>query len=195
MTSNREYKYDETRSTKKTPSLPIKNIATYASAVNKKTLSIVESGTTGYFLHIQSECIDKRPTVDELRVKLPDGGTITATHTALLNLPQLPMRARRAHIFPDIKHSLISINMLCEEGYMAIFDENNVYIVKDSEVMLHGYKDPVTRLYMVNITERTDTIRPKLNIKHLKNLGGVQNFSNNAYDIKKKRDLIKYYHK
>ena len=130
-----------TRTSLKTPTLPVKNMASYASAVHKKGLAIADSGTTGHFLQIQSECIDKRPTMEGVKVKLPDGGIITSTHTALLNLPQLPMKARRAHIFPDIKHSLISINMLCEEGYMAIFDENNVYIVKDSEVILHGYKD------------------------------------------------------
>ena len=78
---------------------------------------------------------------------------------------------------------------------MAIFDENNVYIVKSGEVILHGHKDPITRLYMVNITNNTTTIKPKLNIKHLENLGGVHNHTNNAYDITKKRDLIEYYHK
>ena len=78
---------------------------------------------------------------------------------------------------------------------MAIFDEENIYIVKDSKIMPHGCKDPVTRLYMVNITEGKDTIRPKLNIKHLKNLGSIHNFTNSVYDIKKKVDLIKYYHK
>ena len=53
---------------------------------------------------------------------------------------------------------------------MAIFDDENVYIVKDSKVMLHGFKDHVTILYMVNITEGKDTIQPRLNIKHMKNL-------------------------
>ena len=49
ITTDRENKYDETKSKKKTPSLPIQNIATYASAVNTKTLAITDSGTTGIF--------------------------------------------------------------------------------------------------------------------------------------------------
>ena len=76
---------------------------------------------------------------------------------------------------------------------MAIFDDKHVYIVKDSKVMLHGFKDNVTRLYMVNIIKVKDTIQPRLSIKHMK-IGGIHNFSNNAYDIKKKEDLISYYH-
>ena len=64
-----------------------------------------------------------------LQVKLPDSLVITSTHTALLDIPQLPMKARRAHLFPDITHALLSIIMLCDQGYMAIFDDEHVYII------------------------------------------------------------------
>ena len=108
---------------------------------------------TGYFFQIQSKCVDKGQTTEELQVKLSDGATITSTHTVLLDLPQLPMKARRAHIFPNIKHASLSISMLYEEGCMSIFDDEKVYIVKDGTVLLHGFKDKYTRLYMVNITK------------------------------------------
>ena len=47
-----------------------------------------------------------------MKVKLPGGRIIESTHTALLNIKQLPMKACRAHLFPDIKHALLSISML-----------------------------------------------------------------------------------
>ena len=41
-------------------------------------------------------------TNEGIDVKLPDGTSIKSTHTALLNLPQLPIEARTAHIFSRI---------------------------------------------------------------------------------------------
>ena len=77
---------------------------------------------------------------------------------------------------------------------MAIFDDQHVYIIKDGEVLLHGNRDPETNLYMVNITS-DDEVKLRLNIKHMENLGTIRNFSNNAYEIKAKKQLIMYYHR
>ena len=130
-----------------------------------------------------------------MQVKVPDRTIIKSTHTALLNIKQLPMKARRARLFPDIKHALLSISMLCDEGYMAIFDEEKVYIIKDSIVLFHGNREPRTNLYMVNISANEMKVQPKLSIKHIENLGGINEFANNAYKLKVKKDLITYYYK
>ena len=105
------------------------------------------------------------------------------------------MKVHMAHLFPDIKHVWLSISMLCDEGYMAIFDEEKVYIIKDSIVLLHGKRDPRTNLYTINISTNELTVEPKLNIKHIRNLGGINFFTNNAYKVKVKKDFITYYHK
>ena len=130
-----------------------------------------------------------------MQVKLPDRTIIKSTHTVLLNIKQFPMKAPRVHFFPDIKHALLSISMLCDEGYTAIFDEEKVYIIKDSIVILHGNRDPRTNLYMVNISMNELTAQPNLNIKHKQNLGRIKKISNNAYEVKVKKYLITYYHK
>ena len=114
-----------------------------------------------------SKCIDKRITDDGMKVKLPGGRIIKSTHMALLNIKQLPMKAHRAHLFPDIKHALLSISILCDEGYMTIFDEDNVYIIKDGIVLLHGNRDARTSPYMVNISINEVAVQPKLSIKHM----------------------------
>ena len=150
-------------------------------------MAIVDSGITGHFLQIQSECLNKQITNDGMQVKLPDGTIINSMHTALLNIEQLTLKARRAHLFPDIKHALLSTSMLCNEGYMVIFDEDKVYIIKDSIVLLHGNR--------VNISTNEITVQPKLNIKHMKYLGGIAKFANSAYQLKVKKDLVTYYHK
>ena len=48
---------------------------------------------------------------------------------------------------------------------------------------------------MANMTTDKNTVQPKLNIKHMENLGSINKLANNAYDIKVKRDLVTYYHK
>ena len=117
---------------------------------------IADSGTTDHFLQIQSE----EQTNQGLQVKLPHGSVIISTYTTFLNIPQLLMKARRAHISPAITHTLISISMLCTQGYMAIFDHKRVYIIKDSTVILHGNRDAKTNIYMMDSTSDTNTIQP-----------------------------------
>ena len=139
--------------------------------------------------------MDKGETNDGIQVKLLDGTIITSTHTALLDIQQFPMKARRVHLFPDIKHALLSTSMLCDEGYMARFNDEKMYIIKDSIVLLHRNRDPRINLYMVNIFSNGMTVQPKSNVKHMENLGGMTTFENNAYKLKVKKDLITYYHK
>ena len=158
-------------------------------------MAIADSGTSGHFLGINSACVNKLRTNEGINVQLPDGSSITSTHTASLNLPQLPPDARTAHIFPELTHALISISMLCKQGLMAIFDDEKVYITKGGEVILHGEINKPTRLYMINIEGKEEKIHHKLNVNHLDNIGAVKRFAYNAYEIKAKKELVEYYHR
>ena len=72
---------------------------------------------------IDGPCTDVTPTFKPVHVTLPDGSTISLTHTGLLPLPHLPATARRAHIFPNLaSESLLSIGRLCNSGCTALFD-------------------------------------------------------------------------
>ena len=129
-------------------------IYSYATVVvqnNTNDFAIVDSGPTGHFLQMDSICRDKKRTSDGVCVKLPDGSTIEATHTALINYPQLPLEARRAHLFLDIKYALLSISFICDHGFTVIFDEDGVYIVKEGGIIMHIFRHPVTKLYIVNM--------------------------------------------
>lgn len=64
---------------------------------------MADSGTTGHFLQINSPCINKCATNNGIKVILPDGNIIKATHTLELNLQQLPIQARKACLFPEFK--------------------------------------------------------------------------------------------
>ena len=83
--------------------------------------------------------------------------------------------------------------MLCDHGYTAIFDEDGVYIVKHGRIIMHRFRHPVAKLYIVNM--KKDNNPPKLDITQMKNLKVISEFSNNAYAIKSKKQLVIYYHK
>ncbi len=68
---------------------------------------------------------DARPVSSGLGVLLPSGASITSTHQATLDLPSLPIAARKCHHFPDLTSgALISIGQLCDYGCIANFTAN-----------------------------------------------------------------------
>ena len=91
--------------------------------------AIADTGCTGNFLLISSPSTNKRIAATGINVNLPNGEKIQSTHTCLLDLPQLPLAARKAHIFPGLaSNALLSIGMLCDNGCDAIFTSTNVTI-------------------------------------------------------------------
>jgi hypothetical protein len=59
----------------------------------RTSTAITDSGCTGHFLQANSPCLNKTPTSNGIRVLLPNGSTIQATHTALLGMPNLLIAA------------------------------------------------------------------------------------------------------
>ena len=74
--------------------------------------------------------MDKRIATNPLGIRMPDGHIIYSSHTALLPQDTLSIKARHAHIFPDLKNkSLLSIGMFCDNGCLALFDDKKVHII------------------------------------------------------------------
>ena len=61
-------------------------------------------------------------------IKMPNGDIITSSHIALLPQHNLLDEARKAHIFPGLQKTLISIVTLCDNNCIAVFDEKRVTI-------------------------------------------------------------------
>jgi hypothetical protein len=72
---------------------------------------------------------------------MPNGTVLTSTHTALLDLPQLPLAARQAHIFQDLQCALVSIGQFCDNGFDAHFNKTHVRILRDNIVHLEGQRN------------------------------------------------------
>ena len=73
------------------------------TTVNQQNINvaIVDSGDSHHCTPINIPCSNKRPCVTPYSVSIPDSSVIHATHTAELDLPWLPLSARKVYLFPD----------------------------------------------------------------------------------------------
>ena len=110
-----------------------------------------DTAATGNFFSIgTSNLLNVQPNAHPITVCLPDHSTIESTHTALLDIPELPIKAREAHLFPALNgNSLLSISKLCASGCIATFDQTSVKITLHGKVILQGKKCPHTNLWQV----------------------------------------------
>jgi hypothetical protein len=81
-------------------------------------------------------------------MRLPNSATMESSHTAELDIPKLNAAASKAHVLPVMEHhSLLSVEKLCDEGYIVTFKQASATIC-DSEKsqILSGPQDLDTGL-------------------------------------------------
>jgi hypothetical protein len=118
----------------------------------RTSTAIADSGCTGHFLQINSSCLNKTPTSNRLCVLLPDGKNIQATHTALVNMPDLPIAAGQAHIFPQLKHNaLSSFSQFCDHGCTALLTSTDIQILVNSTTIIRGSRKQTTGLWTIDL--------------------------------------------
>ena len=106
---------------------------------------------------MQTPHTHRLPAAPDISVLLPNGQTITSSHTATLALhPSLPLSATTAHIFPALSSgSLLSVGLLCDHGCTADFHKDVVTITLAGEPILQGFRSPTTQLWTVDLTPAT----------------------------------------
>jgi len=84
---------------------------------NIRNWAILDSEATSYFLVTQAPDEDIAPALRAMHVRLPNRNLVTTSHTCSLKIPNLPTKARLAHIVPGVDgFSLISIVTLYNAG-------------------------------------------------------------------------------
>lgn len=77
------------------------------------------------------------PAAYLITITLPNGCTITSTHTLTLNLPSPLLSIRQAHIFPDLTSgSLIFIGKLYDTGCQTTLTKSTVTVVDNNTTVL-----------------------------------------------------------
>ncbi len=87
-----------------------------------------------------------------LVVNLPDGTVVRSTHVCDYEIPRLPTLLE-AYVVPDLTVALlIGIRALCKAGCAVIFTDKMCSVKYGGKVILRGYKDPSTDLWILPIT-------------------------------------------
>ena len=118
--------------------------------------AILDSGTTGNYLTINSPVDNLTPTPNGVRAKIPDGTILQASHRCELRLPQLPAKARIGHIFTEFKNPLLSVALLCDSDCKVNFTKQNVTVKLHHKTILTGYREQQTGLWRVQLSDTTN---------------------------------------
>ena len=151
-------------------------------------LAVSDTGTMVHYLTLDLPWDNKQQAVHPLPIQMPNGKIITSNHTALLSHQNLPIQARKAHLFPGFNKALLPIGTLCDHGCEINFNDKSVCILNkwSGKVILKGTRDPHTKLYMLNLTQRgklmTESTTPDTY------------FAGSAYEFKSKSTFVDYHH-
>jgi hypothetical protein len=86
---------------------------------------------------------------------MPNGTAIQLSHTCNLLLTDLPHQAWQARILPGLVHnSLISVGQLCDNEYSITFTQDQVTVSRNGKNVMHGSRDPKSRLWRVNLKQK-----------------------------------------
>jgi hypothetical protein len=144
----------------------------------------VEYGCTGHFLLVNVPCLNKVKSQTPLPVRLPNGETMESSHTADLDIPELNAAASKAHVFPVIaNHSLLSVEQLCDEGYIVIFKNASVTVYNSlKSQILSGPRDLDTGLWRINLKQDNQQIPQPIanNVYKLRNTGALVHYLQKA---------------
>jgi len=125
---------------------------------------IIGTSCTGHFLSTTAPIKNKTSTTEGIQVRLPNQDTMTATHTAELDLLDLPLAMQTAHIFPALgTTSLLSVGQLCDANCMATFTDKTVTITHNSKTILSGQFNMKTNLWNVNMPMHKETSQTETN--------------------------------
>jgi hypothetical protein len=98
---------------------------------------------------------------------MPNGTTIQSSHTCNLLLTDLPYQDRQAHILPGLVHnSLISVGQLCNSECSITFTPDQVTVSRKGKEVMHGSRDPKSRLWRVNLKQQMKPESAQCNHAH-----------------------------
>ena len=126
---------------------------------------VTDTSCTSLCFKLDTTCNKKKPVRDGLRVGLPNGTSIQATHTGLLPadcpLPPLLTNACRVSLFPGLtSKALISIGNFFDDGYSAVFTAHIVRLVKYDASAVVVHRNRSNCLWYIAITASAPPSNP-----------------------------------
>jgi hypothetical protein len=116
--------------------------------------AIADTGATSIFIMEGTDVANKQVVVRPLTINWPDGQQIKLTHVCNIQIVGLPT-ILKGHIVPLLNvASLIGIRPLCKAGCIVTFDDMKCDVTYNGTVILRGFKDPSTVLWMLPIPNK-----------------------------------------
>jgi hypothetical protein len=124
----------------------------YAKPLISITHAVADTGATLVMVMKNTPMKNICPTTNLLNNNFPDGTIVKSTHICDLEIPGLP-HVLEGHIVPKLTvASLVGIRILCKLGCTVLFTDKVCYVRYQGKVILTGYKDPSTDLWVLPIT-------------------------------------------
>ena len=139
----------------------------------------------GNFMAVSSHLNNVRPTTKIINTHFPNEQIIRSTMEGELDLPMLPSTAIYAHIFPNIKHSLVYIIALYDAGCIVTFIIKDVTAMYKNNIILRGWINHLNKLWYFPLAIGNEDEK----VRDYKN-----NPVNNVYDNKIQAELPIFLH-
>ena len=114
--------------------------------------AVADTGATSVFALKGTKMKNIRSAVTPLVVNLLDGTLVRSTHVCDYKIPGLPMLLEGDIVLELTVASLIGIHVLCKAGCIVIFTDTMCSVKYGGKVILRGYTDPSTDLWILPIT-------------------------------------------
>ncbi len=120
-------------------------------------MAIADTGATLIFIMEGANVAKKQVAQKPLTINLPRGKKVMSTHICDFNIPGLPT-VLTGHSVPSLAiASLMCICPLCKAGCIVVFDKDKCDVMFNGKVILPGYKEPTTNLWMLPVTNKVCT--------------------------------------
>jgi hypothetical protein len=157
------------------------NYLNFTPSPPSQSTALLDSGCTAHFLLANAKFTNKVLAETPLEVRLPNGSTISLTHTATLNMPSLQNAARQAHILPGLsQHSLLSVGQMRDSGCAVTFTATKVTVKNGGSTIVTGQRDKDSGLCRV-------TLETNLPLQL-----GSEHYAHNIYEQKSIQDTTTY---
>ena len=134
-----------------------------------QSYAYADTGASDNYVTTKAPLINKKINPHHIKIGLPNGQPLQSTHIGNIQL-NVPHDARQTHVIPGLKHNLVSIGKLCDEGCGAWFEKDKVTIYNaEGKELLHGPQDHATKLWKLNIgeTEMCNNIHQLKNVQNM----------------------------
>ena len=138
------------------------------------TIGIADSGCSDHYAATNADVKNIRPAQKKIKVMLPNGENIESSHTAQLNISNIPAPAQVCHLFPAMKDKiLISLGKLCDNDMEIKLTKTNTYVYdqdhKEQPIII-GNRNTTNGMWYLNLNDSAASVN---NIKNKKLINSV----------------------